>query len=270
MPGQKPKKQFRLGLVVASVLDQPTESGTPRRRPRGAQTCTEAGRPRPRRDRRPATRQAGGPFLPRLLQLLLLPAAVHLLRRAFAVRAPAPVEHRRGGRLPRGARADRRADPSALAEGPDRDPRRLRLLSGLADELVRTGRGRFRAGSRAERASGGSRGVATGSRGAALRDPRPTREALLVLPVADARFLVAPADGATTTPPRCWPWTSSRPRRPGWGATTRRSRSCERCTRHRSACSVRSTTRPSRRSTTSGSSRNGSAAVRRPSGSTAR
>lgn len=28
MPGQKPKKQFRLGLVVASVFDQPTENGT--------------------------------------------------------------------------------------------------------------------------------------------------------------------------------------------------------------------------------------------------
>ena len=28
MPGQKPKKQFRMGLVVASVFDQPTESGT--------------------------------------------------------------------------------------------------------------------------------------------------------------------------------------------------------------------------------------------------
>ena len=28
MPGQKPKKQFRMGLVVASVFDQPTENGT--------------------------------------------------------------------------------------------------------------------------------------------------------------------------------------------------------------------------------------------------
>jgi len=28
MPGQKPKKQFRMGLVVASVFDQPTDNGT--------------------------------------------------------------------------------------------------------------------------------------------------------------------------------------------------------------------------------------------------
>jgi hypothetical protein len=28
MPGQKPKKQFRMGLVVASVFDQPTDTGT--------------------------------------------------------------------------------------------------------------------------------------------------------------------------------------------------------------------------------------------------
>jgi len=28
MPGQKPKKQFRMGLVVASVFDQPAENGT--------------------------------------------------------------------------------------------------------------------------------------------------------------------------------------------------------------------------------------------------
>ena len=28
MPGQNPKKQFRMGLVVASVFDQPTDNGT--------------------------------------------------------------------------------------------------------------------------------------------------------------------------------------------------------------------------------------------------
>lgn len=28
MSGQKPKKQFRMGLVVASVFDQPTDNGT--------------------------------------------------------------------------------------------------------------------------------------------------------------------------------------------------------------------------------------------------
>ena len=28
MSGQKPRKQFRLGLVVASVFDQPSENGT--------------------------------------------------------------------------------------------------------------------------------------------------------------------------------------------------------------------------------------------------
>jgi len=28
MPGQRPKKQFRMGLVVASVFDQETQNGT--------------------------------------------------------------------------------------------------------------------------------------------------------------------------------------------------------------------------------------------------
>ena len=50
----------------------------------------------PRRHRRSDARQPGGPLLPRLLRRLLLPAAVHLLRRAPAVRQAAAVEHRRG------------------------------------------------------------------------------------------------------------------------------------------------------------------------------
>ena len=73
---------------------------------------------RPGRHRRPAARRPGGSLLPRLLQGLLLSAAVHLLRRASAVRAPAAVGHRRprrrgGGAAATPAFAARRSWPGA-------------------------------------------------------------------------------------------------------------------------------------------------------------
>jgi len=56
-----------------------------------------------------------GRFFSWLLRLLLLPAAVHLLRPASAGLKAAPRQHRCGGRRGRGDRARRRADPRPLA-----------------------------------------------------------------------------------------------------------------------------------------------------------
>ncbi len=83
------------------------------------------------RDRRPAARQAGGAFLPRLLRLLLLPPAVCDLRVTPAVRAAATVQPGRGGRGRGRVAADRGADPAALGgdqpgAGADRDPAAVR------------------------------------------------------------------------------------------------------------------------------------------------
>ncbi len=97
-----------------------------------------ADRPRPRRHRHAAARPAGGPLLPRLLRPLLLSAAVHLLRRAAAVRAAA----RRRIRMP--ARAAWRRCSASWPRSAQRWPEVqiiLRADSGFcrerADELVR-------------------------------------------------------------------------------------------------------------------------------------
>jgi hypothetical protein len=78
----------------------------------------------PRRHRRPDPRAAGGAVLPRLLRLLLLPAALHLLRRSPAGREAAARQHRRQRRRHRGGGKDRDADPRPLAPGEDPAPRR--------------------------------------------------------------------------------------------------------------------------------------------------
>ena len=78
--------------------------------------------------RRCPPRPAVGAILPRLLQELLLPAAVYLLRRASLVRPFAPVEHRRVGGQRQRVATNRWADSPALANGSDCHPRRLRLL----------------------------------------------------------------------------------------------------------------------------------------------
>jgi hypothetical protein len=88
------------------------------------------------RHRRPAARAPVGPLLPRLLQALLLPAALRLLRRASAVRETAAGRHRRGGGLGESRRADRRADPPRVAAGANHPPWRQRVLSRELDELV--------------------------------------------------------------------------------------------------------------------------------------
>jgi len=80
--------------------------------------------------------RAGGAILPRLLRALLLPAAVHLLRRASARRALTAGESRRGGRQRRGSGADRGADARRVARGADHRARRLRVLSGRTDGVV--------------------------------------------------------------------------------------------------------------------------------------
>src|SRR5512134_1761993 len=72
----------------------------------------------------PLHRPPGGPVLPRLLRLLLLPAALCLLRPAsLGGEAPA-LEHRRRSRGEGRGGAPRRPHPAALAEGADRAARR--------------------------------------------------------------------------------------------------------------------------------------------------
>ncbi len=79
-------------------------------------------------DRRSASRPPGGPLLPRLLRQLLLPAAVHLLRRALLCAKLRPVEHRCGSGQRGGGGLDRGTDPRGVAAGADRPPRRQRVL----------------------------------------------------------------------------------------------------------------------------------------------
>jgi len=70
---------------------------------------------RSRCDRQPASRPPGGPLLPRLLRLLLLSAAVRVLRSAPAGSEVAASQHRCGRWQRGGGRAHRGADPRTLA-----------------------------------------------------------------------------------------------------------------------------------------------------------
>ena len=85
--------------------------------PRGAQAAAGADHPRSRCHRRSAARPPGRPLLPRLLRLLLLSAALRVLRPASAggQAAAAPTSTPRPAR--RGGRAHRRPDPRPLAAG---------------------------------------------------------------------------------------------------------------------------------------------------------
>ena len=74
-----------------------------------------ADRAGPRCHGRSAARSPGGALLSRLLRRLLLPAAVHLLRRGSAGGEAAAREHRCLGGRPGGGRAGHRSDPGALA-----------------------------------------------------------------------------------------------------------------------------------------------------------
>src|SRR5690606_24345069 len=91
----------------------------------------------------PAAWPPTGPVLSRLLWSLLLSAAVHFLRRAFAVRKTASGGHRWGRRLAEASRKDCETGSSALAAGEDNSPRRQRLLPGQLDDLVRAARCRL-------------------------------------------------------------------------------------------------------------------------------
>ena len=94
-----------------------------------------------------------GPLLPWLLRLLLLPAALHLLRRPSAGGEAAARQHRRQRRRGGGGGADRRAASRPLAGGGDRAARRLRLRPRRPDGLVRGQRCRLCLRSGAQRAA---------------------------------------------------------------------------------------------------------------------
>ena len=78
----------------------------------------------------------GGPVFPRLLRLLLLSAAVRVLRPASAGGQAEALQHRRQRRSEAGDRSDCRANSGALAARAYSAARRFRLLPRGADELV--------------------------------------------------------------------------------------------------------------------------------------
>ena len=85
--------------------------------PGGPRQTAAADHPRSRRHRRSAARPSGRPVLPRLLRLLLLSAALHVLRPTSLGREAAAVEHRRRRRIGRGDGTDRRPDPRKAGRG---------------------------------------------------------------------------------------------------------------------------------------------------------
>ena len=121
--------------------DQPQSDGDPepvcRSVPRGACACSTADHSRPRCDGRSAAWRAGGTVLPRVLRLLLLSAALRVLRprpsggQAAARRSGCGI---RGGR--RGG-APCRAHPRMLAAHPHPVACRLGLCARRTDGLVR-------------------------------------------------------------------------------------------------------------------------------------
>ena len=101
----------------------------------------------------PAAWPSGRPLLPRLLRLLLLPAAVRVLRPASAGGQAPALEHRCLGGCRRGGRAHRRPDPRPLAAGEDRAAGGFGLCPGRADDLVRSQRRRLRLRPRPQRSA---------------------------------------------------------------------------------------------------------------------
>src|SRR5208337_484446 len=102
---------------------------------------------------RSAVWAAGRAVLSRLLRGLLLFAALHFLRPCAAVCALAGVEYRRVSGVRGGIGTDREADSGGVAGGEDYDSRRLGILPGRADEVVRRGGGRLCAGVGEERSA---------------------------------------------------------------------------------------------------------------------
>ena len=92
---------------------------------------------RHRRHPRSDPRRTGRPALQRLLRLLLLSAAVHLLRPAPAGRQASQRRQGCGRWRQRGDRAHRGADPRALAGRAHHPARRQRLRARRLDGMVR-------------------------------------------------------------------------------------------------------------------------------------
>ena len=97
-----------------------------------------------RLDRRRGPRPPGGRLLPRLLQPLLLPAAVHHLRRPPALRAAEAGQRGSRRRREGAARPHRRTAPAAVAGTGDPASGRLRLCPRGDPGLVRGQRRRLR------------------------------------------------------------------------------------------------------------------------------
>src|SRR6266566_1336862 len=101
----------------------------------------------------PLHRRAGGAVLPRLLRLLLLSAALRILRPPSAGRQAAARRPGRGGGRGRGGGTPRRPHPRPLAADTHSVARRQRLRAGGPHGLVRGQRRRFPVRAGAERAA---------------------------------------------------------------------------------------------------------------------
>jgi hypothetical protein len=141
-----------------------------------AQATAEADHPRSRRHRRPAARASGGALLPRLLRLLLLSAAVRVLRPASVGGQAAPLRHRRQRGQHRGGRTGCSANPCPLAVRAHRAAGGLGLCARGAHGVVRTEPRGLPVRARPQRPSGRhDRRAACRARAAAEKTGRPAR-----------------------------------------------------------------------------------------------
>ena len=138
-------------------------------------------------------RRPGRPLLSRLLRLLLLSAAVRLLRIASAGGQTALRQHRRRCRCGRGDGAHRRADPHALACGAHRAARRCGVCARGADDVVRAQRRRFSRWLGQERAPGRRDCQRARYGRGGEQSQRPAGTPVQGIPVVDARQLEPPA-----------------------------------------------------------------------------
>src|SRR5208337_1238764 len=126
---------------------------------------------------------------------LLLSAPLYLLRRRAAVCALATVEYRCVSGLRGGIGAHREADSGGVARGEDHASRRLGILPGRADEVVRRSGGRLCAGAGEERAPEGRDRRRTGRGGSRVSADGESGTAVQGVPLSDAGQLVAGAAG---------------------------------------------------------------------------
>ena len=207
----------RLEHAPAAALDRyhrighdPRGDRGPVRRPvpGGAREAARADHPRPRRHRRPLAWASGRALLPRLLRLLLLPAAVCVLRPPPAGGQAPACQHRRLGRRGRGDRPHRRPDPRALAQRRDLAAGGLRLCPRRAHGLVRGQRRRLRLRPRPQPAPAGrDRRSARRRRGRGLAQPaRPADSTTSPMPPSTA----GAANGGSSPRPSIWPRAPTR------------------------------------------------------------